>query len=188
MNPIRARVSTWQARLGAKQDFLRKKLIDNTTLYSISDFEDCIRMRPRKSYEGDDQSWRCEKADVIHAVFPPMKDVPFRKIRHDKSTDQWQLTSLVSQLDEGEQKQHFSIQVPMEFDVDVNDLIFKVHFDPGQDYNIIIPLQVTELLGTFGSRRIIMEKVNCTIPTQEIPQKIVDTIVLMSKRRSTLGF
>jgi hypothetical protein len=43
--------------------------------------------------------------------------------------------------------------------------------DEVQKFPIIIPLQVQELLGTFGFMKIIMNKCQGTIPTAQMPQE-----------------
>jgi hypothetical protein len=187
-NVMRAKISTIQSRLGAIQDDMRRKLIDDTKLAPISQAVDCIRLRVRKTYEGDDISWICESADVISAVFPPLTDVPFRKVQVDPETRSWKLTSLVNAFDEGEQEKSYTLQIPYKFDLDVNDLIFRIFIDPDIKYPIIVALQIQELLGTFGSLRIIQQKAKATIPTEEIPQEIVATIQEMAKRRLKLGW
>jgi hypothetical protein len=167
---------------------MRRKLLDATTLYNISDATDCIRLHVRRSYEGDAVSLICEKADVINAVFPPLTDVPFRRIKRDKDTRSWQLTSLVGSFEDGEQQKQYTIQTPYEFDVDVDDLIFRIFTDENQEANIIVILQVKELLGTFGHSRLILQKSGCVIATEAMPAEILETVQLMAERRSKLGF
>lgn len=186
-NDRRQNISTVQSRLAIVQDPLRRKLIDNT-LYWISKATDCIRIKLKKSYEGDTTAFMVEKTDVVSVVLPPLNDVPYRKIKIDGESRKWQLTSLVSMFEEGEQKEKFSVQIPHEFDIDVGDLLFVIMIDPAQKFPIIIPIQVTELLGTFGGQMIIMNKFAATIPTDNFPEEIVATIQDMAERRLKLGF
>jgi hypothetical protein len=188
MNERRAKISTIQARLGAVQDRTRRKLIDGTTLYNMSDAVDCIRCHVRTSFENDANSWVCERADVISAVFPPLTDVPFRKIKLDPTTRAWQLTSLVNAFDDAEQEKAYALQVPYEFDIDVNDLIFRIFVDPDIKYPIVVVLQIQEILGTFGKNMLIMQKAKATIPTVTIPPQILETVEEMAKRRLRLGW
>jgi hypothetical protein len=183
----RMRTPTIQQRLGVIQDPMRIKLLDNTQ-YLIGDATDCIRIRSRKSYEGDDLSWICEKADVISAVFPPLTDVPFRKIRKEKTASHYSLTGLVSAFEDGEQQKLFTAQIPITQDIDIGDLLFRITDIGRDDYSIILMLQVTELLGTFGHSHIILQKVGLTIPTDNPPQEIIDTMCEIAKRRKLLGF
>ena len=187
MNERRSRVSTIQSRLAMVQDNLRRKLIDNN-IYLISNPVDCIRMRLKKTYEGDVVSYLVEMCDVVSAVFPPLADVPYRKIDVDEKTHIWQLTSLISAFEDDAQEKFYTLQVPFEFNINVGDLIFRIMLDEAQKYPIIIPIQVQELLGTFGGLKIIMNKCKATIPTDNFPQEIIQTIQQMAERRLKLGF
>jgi len=189
MNPIRSKITSVQHRLAVAQHNVQRKLIDNN-LYWISTIVDCIRCKVKKSYEGDAISYICEKADVIHAVFPNLKDVPYRKIKKDDGTETWQLTSLITAFDDDAKDTFYSIQVPYEFNVDVDDLLFRVFIDKQQDWPIVIMMQVTELLGTFSFQHMIMNKCKCVIPTEDhqFPQDILDTMWKMAERRHRLGF
>jgi len=187
MNDRRTRVSTVQSRLAMIQDNARRKLIDNN-LYWISNPVDCIRMRLKKTYEGDTISYLVEMCDVISAVFPPLADVPYRKIQVDEKTHIWQLTSLISAFEDDAQEKFYTLQIPFEFNVNVDDLIFRIMIDEAQKWPIIIPIQITELLGTFGGLKIIMHKCKATIPTDNFPTEVVQTIQQMAQRRLRLGF
>lgn len=188
MNEWRAPASTIQQRIGAIQDRMRVKLVGNTE-YNIADATDCVRLRARQTYEGDTTSWICERADVINAIFPPMKDVPFRKIRKKgERTTQYELTSLVSQFDDGEQKKNYTITVPLGDDIDVEDLLFRIIDVGDHDYSVVILLQVKELTADFAHSRVLIQKCGCVIPTEPIPPEIVETMVMVAKRRSLLGF
>ena len=179
--------ATFQARHAQKGDLLRRKLIDNS-LFWIGMATDVIRMRVRQTFEGDNTSWIVEKCDVISAVFPPLNDVPYRKINVDEGTRAWELTSLVSQFEEGEQEKNYAIQIPFEYDVDVNDLLFRILLDGAQRNPVIIPIRISEMLGTFGGMKIIMNKFNCAIETDNIPRKVIDTLQQMAIRRKIVGY
>ena len=184
----RLRARTLQSRLALTQDRIRRKVIDNAVSL-VSTPVDCIRLVPRSHpVEGDPVSWICEKADVVSVAFPPLENVPVRKIRKDKETNLYQMTSLVSSFEDGEQSKFFTCQSPIEHDVDVGDLLVRVMMDDNTETPTVFLLQVTELLGTFGGREIIQSKYNCTIPTVQIPQDVINTIIKMIKRRQRISF
>ena len=149
---------------------------------------DCVRMRVKKTFEGDDMSWIVQKCDVISVVFPPLDDVPFRKVQVNPETRTWSLTSLISAFEDDAQEKFYSIQIPYEFDVNVDDLIFRIMLDEDQKYPIIIPMQIQELLGTFGGMKMIMQKCKSTIPTETFPDKIIETIHQMAIRRQIIRY
>jgi hypothetical protein len=181
------RINTLQQRAGRIQDPLRRKLINNNMAW-IADAVDCIRCRYRKTYEGDKKSIIVEKTDVINAVFPPMVDVPVRKIKKDKDTDQWQLTSLINMFEQGEQEKFYKVQVPYNFDINVGDMLFRIFLDDNQSSNVVIPLEVTELTGTFGEGQMIMQSFQATIPTEAIPAEIVQVMMQMNERRTKVNY
>jgi len=187
MNQSRSRISTVQARHAMIGDNLRRKCIDNT-LFWISHATDVVRMRTRKTYEGDDVSWIVEMCDVVSAVFPPLEDVPYRKVNVDAETHAWSLTSLISAFEDDAQEKFYTLQVPFEFNINVGDLLFRIMLDEKQKFPIIIPIQVQELLGTFGFMKIIMNKCKCTIPTDTFPDEIINTIADMARRRRIIGY
>lgn len=183
----RSRISTIQSRLAMKQDNMRRRLIDNQ-MYLISNPIDCIRMRLRTTYEGDTTSYIVEMCDVVSAVFPPLNDVPYRKISVDEKTHLWQLTSLIDAFAEDAQDKMYTLQIPFEFNANSGDLIFRIMLDESQKYPIIIPLQLKELLGTFGGMKLIMNKYTSTIPTDNFPPEIIQTIQQMAERRLKIGY
>ena len=176
---------TLQARLAITQDRLRRKILDNQ-LRLIGNATDCIKLKVNHSYDGDHISWDVMAANLIQVIFPPLRDVPFRRIKL-KEGDTWELTSLVNEMDDGAQE-HYIIQVPYRFSIDVGDLIFKVFLDEDQPMPIIIAIQVQELLGTFGGGKMIMQKCKCTIPTENFPQDVINSVKLMADRRIKVGF
>ena len=185
-NKWRSPASTIQQRLARIQDPMRVKLVSNTE-YNIADATDAVRIRTKNTYEGDPSSWVVDKVDVVNLVFPPLKDVPFRKIRL-KDGSRYELTQLVSQFEEGEQKKNYTVTVPIEHDLDVNDLLFRIIDVGTTTWASVIILKVSEILGDFGHSRLIIQKCGCTIPTEIIPQEVVDTMIMCAKRRHLLGF
>jgi len=145
-------------------------------------------MRYRKTYEGDKTSYIIDQADVIQVVYPPLNDVPYRKIEVDGTTKQWQLTSLVSQFENGEQEKFWQLQIPYEHNVNIGDVLFRIMQDPDQPHHIVIPLELSEMIGTFGGNMLIMNKFNAVIPSDDIPQEVVGLVQEIAKRRSILGW
>jgi hypothetical protein len=142
----------------------------------------------RKTYEGDSTSFIVSAADVIQVVFPPLEEVPFRKIKREKDSSIWQLTDLVGAFEDDMQQKAYTVQIPYNFDADVGDLIFRIFVDEAQQYPIILAIQITESLGTFGAQKMIMQKFKCVIPTENFPPEIVNTIQQMAERRLKIRY
>jgi hypothetical protein len=67
-------------------------------------------------------------------------------------------------------------------------MIFRIFLDEAQKHPIIVVIQVTELLGTFGGHKMIMNKMTATIPTDILPDKIIETIRQMAIRRQLIRY
>ena len=182
------KLSTFQSRLGMKQDSLKRKIIDGSNIFLISAPVDCFLIKVKKTYEGDVATWIIKGTDVIPVVFPALNDIPFRKVNVDENTLEWSLTTLVDAFEDGQQEKMYTISVPFEAKVDVGDLIIRVFLDEAQKVNAIVPMQIQELLGTFGQMKIIMQKCACTIPTDNFPPEIIEKIREMSIRRSAIAY
>lgn len=178
---------TFQARMGAKQDIIRRKVIGNT-LSLIGDPTDIIRIKTKKNDEGDILSSLIIKADIIPVVFPAMKDIPFRWIEKADGTMAYSISSLINIADEEEQKKNFTVNVPYGTQFDIDDLLIRVMLDPDVARPTVITLKVAEQLGDFGHGMMILTKYNCVPYTEKIEQETVDVIVELAKRRLNLGF
>jgi hypothetical protein len=148
---------------------------------------DVIRMRSKKNLEGDDERWVVERLDVISVTFPPLTDVPIRRIRKD-GEEHWALTSLVDSYDDGKQAERYLCEAPLNHGVDVGDLIVRPIRDESVDYFTILLLKVSELLGSFGGMELIKTKFNCTIPTDTIPSDVLASVAKMIERRKAVGY
>jgi hypothetical protein len=178
-------VSSLQSRLGMKQDRLRRLILDDQQAL-VGFLVDAIRVKARKTYEGDTTSYIVEAADIIKCSFPPLESVPFRKIKKDVSL-RWQLTSLVGSFEE-DQTKAYTLGIPFDFDIDVGDLIFRIFLDEAQQYPIVLALQISEMLGTFGAHQIILQECKSVIPTENFPDEIIETIQKMAERRLRIKY
>lgn len=177
---------TWQQRLAMKQDRIKRKIIDLQISHEGSP-TDCIRIRTTKNDEGDILSRVIELADVIPVIFPPLKDVPYRRL--GKTLDgTWTLDSLVDSAEES-QTQNYEITVPHSVYLRPDDLIIRVMLDDDTpDHPMIICLQVLESLGTFGGAMLIKSKFKTNLYNGQLSQDTLDIISKMAERRLKLGY
>lgn len=177
---------TFQNRLGAKQDIIRRKLIDNN-IQIVGSAVDTIRVSTTRNDEMDIMSSKIIRADVVSIDFPPLVDVPFRWIEKDADNG-YRITSLVNNFDEEEEKKNYEITVTHGAKLDMDDLIFRVFIDPDVNKATVLPLQIAEQLGTFGFGMIILNKYHATIYTENLPKKIEEVVIELAKRRLNLKF
>lgn len=178
---------TWQQRLAMKEDAIRRRLID-LNIEHIGSPTDAIRLRLTRNDEGDVKTQVIALADVIPVVFPPMEDIPYRRIGGDIENG-FTITSLVNAAAE-ENKEKYQIYVPHSVYLVPDDLIIRVMLDPTDtpSHPSIFCLQVTEALGTFGGAMIIKTKYNTTLYNHELSQDTLAIISKMAERRLKLGY
>ena len=178
---------TWQQRLAMKQDNIRRKLIDLQIEHEGSP-TDCIRLRLRRNDEGDPKLATVEMADVISVVFPPMEDIPYRRIGGNIE-DGFTVNSLVNAAADTN-KDIYQIVVPHNVYLVPDDIIVRIMLDPEDTPNhpCILCLQVTEALGTFGGAMIIKSKYNTTLYNHDLSSNTLAVISKMAERRLRLGY
>ena len=76
----------------------------------------------------------------------------------------------------------------MKFDVDIDDIIIRVMLDPDVGAVSVLCLHILETLGTFGTQMLISTKYKCTIYSDPIPEKVLEVIKIMAKRRLNIQF
>jgi hypothetical protein len=185
---LKSMYRTFQSRIATKQDNIRRKLNDNLLTW-VGLACDCIRIQTYTNREGDPLQHIVKEATIENIVFPPLRDVPIRDLI-DKD-GQYTLTSLVSSVvspDQGEDKDYYIVSAPRNSKLSVNDLLFRVFLEPEARFPSVLPLEVSEKLGTIGGNSMISNSFKVAICTQELPQKIVDVIVAMAKRRGYIKF
>lgn len=200
-------VRTFQSRLGAFHDRLRRKLTDNSISLTGS-AADCIRVHYKRTKEGDIETRVVEAADVISVVFPILQDVPYRRLYKDPGGLRIDTLPAVTELFP------FQIMVPHNNNIYMDDLVFRILRDqPEPDYNnnldyrlhteqdmldgvhapdiaspIIMVFQVKEPLGTFGAESMVWSKFNCTYSDEKLPTEMLETVVELANRRLALGW
>lgn len=177
---------TWQQRLAMKQDHIKRKIIDLQISHEGAP-TDCIRMRLKKDDEGDILSRVIELADVVPIIFPPLKDVPYRRL--GKTLDgPWTITSLPAAADE-DAKQYYEIVAPHSVYLRPDDLIIRVMLDEDTPNNpLIICLQVLESLGDFGGAMLIQSKYKTNLYNETLSPETLSIIANMAERRLHLGY
>lgn len=169
-----------------KHDIIKRRCMDNLIEHEGNP-TDCIRIRVKKNDEGDITDRIIEKADIVQIVFPPLKDVPYRRLYHNERTQKIEITSL-PQTGEPEANEDFTIIAPHNEVLLNNDIIVRVMLDPDVNTPIILALEVLEPLGTFGGSMIIQSKFKCCLYNETLSEEVLQTISEMAKRRLHLNF
>lgn len=176
--------STFQARLLAKQGKISQKLVDNQIkLEGV--ITDVIRIRGKFSVQGDYISRIVDNIDVVEIVFPSIKDVPMRRFLQSDNTTNIQAIDGVSKETKIEP---FECYAPITATVDNDDIILKFFENPDGDEPWILALKVADVLGTFGARHIIWQKLKLVYHDEILDTQLLTWCSQMANRRNILGW
>lgn len=169
----------FQARMARFHDPIRRKLTDNITSLT-GQATDCIRVRVKKNKQLDIESRVVEEVKVIPIIFPPLIDVPYRRL--NQVDGQYRLESFVAATD----LFPIQIQTTQVDKIYVGDLIFRILRDSQVAQPIVMVLEVVEAKGTFGAQSLIWGKFDCVYYNDTLPQEMLDMIVEVAERRTYL--
>lgn len=179
-------IRTFQSRLAAKQELIKRKVLDNGVGLAGNP-TDCIRIHFKDNDEGDHESWFVEEATIESVIFPPLQDIPFRKISCDGG-GKYQITSLVDSAEEGVPSERYKLIFPHKSDLKVGDFIVRVFIDPDVSEPIILVLKITEMLGTFGQLMLESQSAIANLETEDFPSEVSQAIGEMAERRLHIKF
>ena len=138
-------VRDFQKRLSIKHGIITRKILDNNIELEGTP-QDCIRIRYKKTKDGDTEAWELLMADIQSIYFPPLDEVPFRKLK-DNGEGKYKITSLVdSYSDENVDK--YKLIFTHKSDLMNGDLIIRVFHDPDVSEPIILVFELTDRKST----------------------------------------
>ncbi len=177
-------IRDFQKRLAIKHGAIIRKVLDNNIELEGTP-QDCIRIRYKKTRDGDRESWDVLMSDIQNVYFPPLEDIPFRKLI-DNGEGKYKITSLVNSFSD-DNVEIYKLIFTHKADLCEGDLIIRVFHDPDVKEPIILVFELTELLGSFGEM-LETQSANSTLHTKPIPDEIAELVSEMAKRRLKLGF
>lgn len=176
----------FQARLARIQEPLKRRLKDNTIeLAGVP--VDTIRISYKKNDEGDITSRIIEKATVDQIIWPPLKNIPFRRLGKDGEKG-YKITSLVESATDEKTAEIYKIVCTHGSKIDVGDILVRVFLDDEMDEPIVLVLKVAEVTGDFGTYMLINQQCKCVLETEDFDQKTLDIIGKMAERRLNVNF
>jgi hypothetical protein len=175
-------IRTWQSRLGSKLDKQKRRLIDNS-IKMMGTTSDILRIRNILTKQLDIESRVIEATIVANVVFPPLINIPSRKLvlappgsNNLPSMDSLFITDAFP----------IELIVPQGARIQRDDLIFRVLWDPNVEMANCLVLQAKDTLGTYGSNSLLWERLFCTYYDEVLPQPIIDIIIKTTNRRLAL--
>jgi hypothetical protein len=176
--------NTFQARLLAKMGRVSQKLVDQQ-IKLMGVITDVIRITGKFTTQSDYISRTVDDIDIIEIAFPGLKDVPMRRFVMN-SGQAISANDAVSK--EGEEQEPFECYAPVTSLVKQHDIILKFFENPIGDDPWILPLQCSDVMGTFGARQIIWQKMNLVYYAEELDPQIVTWCNEMAVRRQILNW
>lgn len=177
----RMRRSAWQARLGARLDPIKRKLLDNNLLLSAHP-TDMLRVRTiRDPRTQDVQSRMIVSAEILPILLPILTDIPMRRLEKDINTGM-----IVCSFSMLENQEPFSVFCPMAGQLRRDDLLFRILKDPYADYPYIMVLQVKDELATFSYSSLLYVKYNVTFYDEPLPSAVIAELIKASEKREVL--
>lgn len=177
----RLRRSAWQARLGARLDPIKRKLLDNNILLSAHP-TDMLRIRVnRDSRTQDVLSRTIISSEILPIMLPTMQDVPMRRLQRDDATK-----SIVASFSMLEDQKPFEAFCPLSGQLQRDDLLFRILKDPYSDLPYIMALQVKDELATFSYSSLLYIRYTLTFYDEALPAAVVAEIMRVSAKREQL--
>jgi len=171
-------MGSFQSRLQAKQNKISQKLIDQS-INLTGVMTDVIRIKSVLSKYGDPETRMLESIDVVSIIFPPMKDIPMKRFRNE---------AVIMSANDATKFQPFETYAPVDKKIDQDDILLRFFDNPQGDEPWILPLQVMDVLGTFGARSIVWQKLNLGYYNEKLPQKVYEFCEDLAERREILKY
>jgi hypothetical protein len=180
--------TSWQSRLSAKHNVLAQKLIDNS-IQLAGTFTDVLVIRTVIDQHTDPDLIKLEDIDTTNMLFPKMEDIPLNRfLGSDYSSD------TTSSFLDPEKEEPIVVVAPISVKLDQGSLIVRVfEFPDNIVTNVpvktqpwVLVLKVADVLGTFGARGMIWQKLNLTYPDTPMSPKIKAYINQIATRRLIL--
>jgi hypothetical protein len=172
---------TWQSRLSAKLNKLSQKLVDNS-ITNAGLVTDCIFIRTDLDKVGDPTRIQVSDIDVAELIFPAMVDIPMKRFLGNNG-------QMIEAIDATEEKtEPFECYSRIDTPIDQGSIFLKFFENPTGSSPLVLPLKVAEILGNFGARSIIFNKLHLTYYDNPLDPQIYQWCLDLATRRSILGW
>jgi hypothetical protein len=157
---------------------LYRKIFDRKLEYA-GVLTDVIRVKIEKTTTLDIVSREVTGLDLVNIIMPRMENIPMRKITNESGETRNAIYAKGSEP--------FMFAAPIASNIDVDDIIVKLYDDVTAD-NIpwVTVFQVKDMLGSFGDRSIVYQRIQATFLDEALPQAVIDYVTSMASRREAL--
>ena len=180
--------SSWQSRLAAKNNIMAEKLVRNAININ-GVLTDTLVIRSIEDKHWDKISTELEDVDNVNMIFPKMEDIPlFRFIGPTVTTGIDSVSAFI------EEEKPIVVLAPASAKIDQNSIIVRVFEypnsstpnSPPSSAPWILVLKVADILGTFGARSMVWQKLNLTYADTPYPEGFKTFITQIVNRRMIL--
>lgn len=191
------RQCSYQARLDKVVERQKIRLRDN--LIQITGIpEDVLIIHKKTTSTGDDASTVIKGNKIVNCIFPPLKDVPIRKVVTEFG-EGYILTNIVSSYGEGnekgvgkEQKDITTIDVtfPVGADINVGDMLVRVFVQETVQQNTVMVFDVIDIMASFSNNVALTMKAKVALSTRPIDlnKPLYKLICRMAERRVAVNY
>jgi hypothetical protein len=177
--------TAWQARLAAKLDPIKRKVVDNNLIHTGFPTE-MLRIKTVRDPRTHDVLTRTVVSnEVLPITFPELKDMPIRRLGKDER-DETIILSMDAQQDGSNSLKMIEAYCPLEAQLERDDLLIRIWQEPSVDLPYVTVLQVKDELATFTTNSILFMKYKLTMFDEQLPQTIINTVVDAARKRGNL--
>jgi hypothetical protein len=179
--------SSWQSRLSSCLNRISQTLVDNSII--LSGFAtDVIIIDETLNEVQDPTALNVDEIGVINIVFPSFDSVPMRRFIQSDGT----YISANAGKDGKEDKEPFTCYAPIGNNLGTSipqgSILLKFFENPTGSAPWVLPLRISDILGTFGARTIIWQKILATYYDTPVNTTLYNYLLQLATRRGILGW
>ena len=179
-------MSSWQSRLSATENRIAQTLVDNSII--LSGFAtDVIVIDETLNEIQDTTALNVDEIGIVNIVFPSFQDVPMRRFIQADGT----YISANAGKDK-EDKEPFVCYSPIGTNLGTvipqGSILLKFFENPTGAQPWVLPLKISDILGTFGARTIIWQKLNIVYYDTPVNAALYNYLLQLAQRRSLLNW
>ena len=189
-------VSSWQARLVANNNKIAQKVTDNS-IKNSGLTSDAIIIREGLNLVNDVTNYDLFDIDNINIIFPVMEEISLWRFFGGGQDFDLGLNDIQANDAATENKEKgFECFAEVKFKIDMGSIILRVFDNPqGENPHVpqgtdpwVLPLQVKSILGSFGGRSMVYQKIVLGYLDAPLSPALQTYLLKMATRRITLGW
>lgn len=172
---------SWQSRLVSVDNRIAQKLVDNSiNLSGLA--TDVIVIDETLNRVQDVTKIDVNSIGIVNIIFPSMENIPLRRFLNSSGT-------YMSANDAKSEKEPFEAYAPIGTTMlNQGSILLKFFENPTGTENWILPLRLADIIGAFGGRTIIYEKLILTYYDTPVNAQLYQWLLALAQRRNLLGW